>query len=162
MKGDEKLRRDTDFTRNLIQDGPELTDAAGRRDYWIKRLGEKAPVSRGIKGLIRDLGGIRDVEGKLKDALGDTMAGSDIAVTLKGAARTKRGLEAAAMLKELEKEGFKFGHEEELYSTLKGELDTGTTAKPEGFDAIEKAFSERSAYNKEMAEAAGSFTKGQA
>ena len=155
---DEHVRDSIDMLRLLKQDGPEFSNVEERTKWWLDRLNEAAPDTRaakGITGVLKRAGGIRDTEGTIRLKTGNEVkAPAGALITQKGAARTKRGLELADALKHLETEGYSLT-EEELLNALKKEWAGDSWTLPTDLAMRQTEWEGRNAHNQEMLKAAG-------
>ena len=158
VQHDPELAASVDMLRLLKQDGPEFADIEGRTEWWRDRLSEKAPdvrASKGITGVLKAAGGIRDTAGTIRLRTGnDVKAPAGALITQKGTARTKRGVEIPEALELLAKEGFPLTAEQ-LHDALAKEWEGDSWTLPSDLAQRQLEFEARSAHNQEMLKAAG-------
>ena len=155
---DPKFADSIDMLRALRKGGPAFDDVDARTHWWQGRLGAQAPNVRGLKGVtgvLRELGGIRDTNGTIRLAVGaDTKAPAGALVTQKGAGRTERGLEIPEALEKLKSEGYDLS-EAELHDALKREWSSDERTLPKDVAERQAAWEADDAHNREMLKAAG-------
>ena len=157
VKDDPALRDSVDMLRNLRQGGPKFEDTDARTAWWAERLAEKAPdtrASKGVTGVLRKAGGIRDTAGTIRLKTGNEVkAPVGTLITQRGTKTTKRGLEIGPALEKLKEAGYDLT-EDELHDALKREWAGDSWTLPSDMAQRQLDFEARAAHNEEMLRAA--------
>jgi hypothetical protein len=115
------IARSISYASTLRRDGPLIDSTEERIAWWMNRL---APASMekpvDLQTFMKALGGVRDVSGEIKAALGGNKLATEVYISRTGATRTPRGIELDRAVELAKAEGYVADREEFLAAFTSG------------------------------------------
>jgi hypothetical protein len=147
----EDIARAISYASTLRRDGPLPDDTEERIAWWMKRL---SPVSTeksvDLQTFMKSLGGVRDVSGEVKAALGGAKLGPELYISRTGSTRTQRGIELDRAVELAKAEGYVADRDEFLAA-----LTSGKSHLRASDVAAQRVRSEEAEHTKKMLAEAG-------